>query len=165
MIPTMFQVTSGWKINITLSSVVPKHANNPNEVSYFPPPDPSTPPLYEYVIHEEAQVNLHTYDSFCNDLKVFPQFIVRFAKKPSTPVPAPAPSSSGKSTPVTSWSVDDVVGWMKSLRLKKDNSSIIQSNDIDGDALMMMQSEHFKEIGITVMRNLLRIQRGLAALK
>ncbi len=94
---------------------------------------------------------------------MFPQIIVRFAKKPSTPVPSPAPSSSGKSTSVTSWSVDDVVQWMKSLGLKNYYSSIIQSNAIDGDALMMMQSEHFNEIGITVMGDLLRIQRGVAA--
>ncbi len=96
---------------------------------------------------------------------MFPQYIVRFAKKPFTPVPAPAPTSSGKSTSVSSWSVDDVVEWMKSLTLGKDYSSVIQSNLIDGDALSMMTPDDFKEIGINAMGDLKKIQRGLGALK
>ncbi len=89
---------------------------------------------------------------------MFPQFIVRFAKKPSTPVPC-------KSTSVTSWSVDDVVQWMKSLGSGKDYSSVIQANLIDGDALSNMTPDDFKDAGITAVGDLSKIRRGLGALK
>ncbi len=74
-------------------------------------------------------------------------------------------ASTSISTAVTSWSVADVVEWMKYLSLGKDYSALIQSNSIDGDALRMMTSEDFKEAGITALGDLKKIQRGLGTLK
>lgn len=60
---------------------------------------------------------------------------------------------------ISSWSVDQVVNWMKSLNLGEDYSGIIKQNHIDGDVLSVMKMEDFRELGIKAFGDVNKILR------
>jgi len=55
--------------------------------------------------------------------------------------------SNGK--PNKNWKVNDVVQWLKSLNLQRDYTDLIVSNGVDGEVLLTMNENDWKEIGIT----------------
>jgi serine/threonine protein kinase len=62
-----------------------------------------------------------------------------------------------------SWTVDNVCDWMKQLNLTKDYSSLIQSNGIDGEALLQMKSkDEWRELGVTAFGDLLKLTSAVS---
>ena len=63
---------------------------------------------------------------------------------------------------VSGWSVNEVVSWIKKVKLSQDYSPLIIQNDINGLALVSMkQKEDWEELGITVVGH----QRALSIKK
>jgi capsular polysaccharide biosynthesis protein len=51
---------------------------------------------------------------------------------------------------VSTWKVEDVAEWLRSLQLSNDYSKIIKEHAITGKVLLGMKKEEFNEIGIKV---------------
>lgn len=57
-------------------------------------------------------------------------------------------------TNFTTWTTDDVVMFLKTLKLSKDYSEIIKQNNVNGEVLETMTRSDWQEVGITVFGDL-----------
>src|SRR4051812_18506985 len=78
---------------------------------------------------------------------VLPRYVFEIEEISSTNIPQ-SPSIPSK---VNDWSVEDVISWMKSLKLSKDYSNTIEENGVDGSALVILTEDDWKSMGITAV--------------
>jgi hypothetical protein len=55
-----------------------------------------------------------------------------------------------KNKKIEEWKIEDVVEWMECLNLEKDYSKIIEKNEINGEALIEMSVDDWKELEIPI---------------
>lgn len=67
-------------------------------------------------------------------------------------------------TPPSKWSVAQVADWLASVGLEPEHVNLFTKQEINGEALFEMQTEHFTELGIP-MGVRLRVQKHVAAFK
>jgi hypothetical protein len=67
-------------------------------------------------------------------------------------------------TPPSKWSVAQVADWLASVGLEPEHVNLFTKQEINGEALFEMQTEHFTELGIP-MGVRLRVQKHIAAFK
>jgi hypothetical protein len=74
-------------------------------------------------------------------------------------------NSNSSSNSISDWSTDEVIKWMKKLKLSKDYSSLIIENNINGLALKTMKDkEDWKEAGIIVFGDLRALTQAVREL-
>ncbi|CAI4226465.1 unnamed protein product [Auanema sp. JU1783] len=71
--------------------------------------------------------------------------------------------SGAPSTPVSTWSVDDVCTWLNSLGLSQ-YSSQFKQNDVRGRELRLLERSDFKDLGVFKIGHVKRVQTAIAEL-
>jgi hypothetical protein len=90
----------------------------------------------------------HKYDEIVifQEAHILPKFIVHLQRKLQ-----PTPSLSSPTKAPSSWTIDEVINWMKTLELSQDYSKLIKDANIKGAALKTMKtSQDWQELGVQV---------------